>query len=271
MSYWSYNSRKSCQSEVDSWIRGELDRLQERCKRPFKSIEELFGELRAGRVFEGSETKKKTEYGQSFGKKYPIGIYTVPLAGLDSQNYLKFRVMHDSVKRTDATNYIEVTLHIDGYYASVDIFEKKKYHEKDCNAGIIYDIVDAVPKLLEQLPQKLAFFEAKEHEAKVREEKREAVKKMQIASIDTWLEQICKSLTVPYAIEKGSIDYKLRVKISPKLQIVQYIPLKNFQEVMPTIADTIATYTALAEAQKAKVLVENVSANAKIRWRENEK
>jgi hypothetical protein len=254
----------SAKYEIERWLDAEMRAIEEQCQRPHKSLAALYRELQQG-IDLPSYTTKKEAVPETLWQK-GAAIYTIYAPNLSKQNYMEILLSSDR-----PSNFFNVSLHFLNYTGKLTLHPKSSYRSEDDNAAVVYDLLEAMSRLLKELPEKVAYYEEKERNAKANREKRAKIKSMQASGIDTWLEQICKSLTVPYAIEKGSIDYKLRVKISPKLQIVQYIPLKNFQEVMPTIFETIATYSGLAEKQKAKVLVENVSANAKIRWQENEK
>jgi hypothetical protein len=116
----------------------------------------------------------------------------------------------------------------------------------DKNFGFIFRFLGRFEKTVELLNERRADYE-----------KQQKVVEFTHDSYDTWLDQICKTLTMPYFLEKGGSRTVLWLKVDQNTQFEIAIPYKNFQEVMPEVLNAIQTYEQLHKTCKARVLIRN--------------
>jgi hypothetical protein len=88
-------------------------------------------------------------------------------------------------------------------------------------------------------------------------------------TIDAWMEQIGKSMRLPYHIYKMETKTVFYVKLKNSTQAEISIPHKHFQELMPTLIETINTYIQLAENTKMKVIIKNSPVYDRTKWIQN--
>jgi hypothetical protein len=254
--------------EICKWLRNELSRMVLRCQRPHKTTEALYQELNSG--IAGYTIQKNVSHSTDLlGRDQGRGTYTLRAEGKPPENYLELSYTNDVVRSKIGDDHVGLELVLGEYSGRAIIHTIDRYSNVEDNAAVAYDILEAIPKLLERIPKKIAYYDKLKETRGSRSEKQEKVQQMRASSMDTWLDQVCKALTYPYALERGKIAYKLRVKISKSLQVVFQIPLAHFQKVIPTIQETIADAVAFSEKHPSYVMIDTLTRFSDVGWKEN--
>jgi hypothetical protein len=139
------------------------------------------------------------------------------------------------------------------------LYEASTYDRYVDNAhfGFIFRFLERFVKTAKEFPA---------HRA--RYAKREKINEFTRNSIDTWLEQICGELTLPYTLEKGRLRSVLTVLLDDETQLALEIRNKAFQETIPEVLETIQMYEHLHKTRKGRVLITNSTYR---HWKENKK
>jgi hypothetical protein len=114
------------------------------------------------------------------------------------------------------------------------------------NFGFIFRFLGRFEKLVELVQQQRPEYE-----------KETKAEQFITDSYDTWLNQICKQLRLPYTIERFDTKNVLWVKVDNETQFEITIPYQGFQEIMPEVLNTIKSYEYLHKTSKARVLIKN--------------
>lgn len=233
LSDFLYRRLKSCD---DKPAGPEAERL--------KNIDDLIAELEnTGIQVDGFTTTKthKEIYGRS------LSIYVVTCNALPADEC--FACITDE-ESSHGNHQV---------YFYAQIYEAKT-HDKymnNSNFGFVFRFLERFVKTAQEFPAHRAVYE-----------KREKINEFTSNSIDTWLKQICKELTLPYILEKQRTRSVLTVLLDDNTQLSIEIRNKEFQEVIPQVLETIQIYENLRKTRKGRVLITNSTYS---NWIENKK
>jgi hypothetical protein len=227
LSDFLYSRIKHCEDEPPVRVAARL-----------KNVSDLIAELDGGGIQIKGFTTVKTE--ELDGKK-KVAVYTITKDTLPAASCFTRLRLTDKELRFSTSIY-EVSS------ASFEVTDK--------NFGFVFRFLGRFEKTVELL-----------HERRADYEKQKKATAFTMDSYDTWLDQICKTLTVPYSIKKGGKRAVLGIKVDRDTQFEIAIPYKNFQEVMPEIINTIQSYEHLRKTFKARVLIKNCDFTT--RWKSN--
>jgi hypothetical protein len=158
------------------------------------------------------------------------------------------------VKITDGESYGHRQL-----YFRAQIYEASSYDKyvNNSNFGFVFRFLERFVKTAKEFPAHRAIYE-----------KRAKINEFTSNSIDTWLEQICGELTLPYVLQKQRIRSVLTVLLDYDTELSIEIRNKEFQDTIPEVLETIQIYENLHETRKGRVLITNSNYR---QWKKNKK
>jgi hypothetical protein len=203
-----------------------------------KNISDLIAELDDGgiQVKSFSTVKTKEQHGKKMSTVYTITKDTLPASSCFT------RLCLTENKLDFSTSIYEISS------SATEVTDK--------NFGFIFRFLGRFEKTIELL-----------HKYRADYEKQKKATEFTMDSYDTWLDQICKKLTMPYFLEKGGTRTVLGVLVDQDTQLEIAIPYKKFQEIMPEVMNIIQSYEHLRETCKARVLIKNCRYT--VRWKSN--